>query len=75
MPELGAATSVVELALPVWVAGAVRAHYRLTLGTAGPPASAQCRLAVHVADQAGAALQSGPVGPSPARRRLRLVRS
>lgn len=74
-PGLGHSVPVAELALPVWVAGAVRAHYRLVLASADVPPVAQRRLAVHVADQAGAALQSGPVAPSPTRRRLRLVRS
>lgn len=73
--EAGTSAAPGELALPVWVAGAVRAHYRLVLASADVPAAAQCRLAVHVADQAGAALQGGQVPASPGRRRLRLVRS
>jgi hypothetical protein len=67
-----------ELVLPVWVGGTVQAHFRLELSDLGVPGAAQCRLAVHLADQAGAALQRGPVGPlGPplVRARLRLVRN
>lgn len=64
-----------ELALPVWAGGAVRGHFVLVLGGGPVPGTAQLRLAVHLADQAGAALGHGPVGPTPGRRRLRLVRS
>ncbi|MGH7733900.1 MAG: DUF4118 domain-containing protein [Gemmatimonadales bacterium] len=69
----GAGTGAGVAVLPVWVAGEVRAHFLLDTGAGPSPTAAQCRLAVSIADQAGAALQAGPVGPTP--RRLRLVRS
>ncbi len=78
-PTLAAAGSACTVALPVWASGAVRAHYELRLPPAAVPTPAQCRLAVSIADQAGAALSSAPPGPhTPSggrRRTLRLVRT
>jgi hypothetical protein len=67
-----------ELDLPIWAAGNIVGYYRLAIDNPdGLPSKAQGRLAVNIADQAGAALAAtgaDPTEPSRRRRNLRLVR-
>jgi hypothetical protein len=65
-----------QIDLPIWRKGEVVAHYRLTLGPTRP-SQAELRVAVSLADQAGAAMaetQPDPPPPSPRPPMLRLVR-
>ena len=62
-----------QMDLPVWSQGDVVAHYRLTLGKKTPTRD-ELRVALSLADQAGAALAGGGVRPEPPRGgRLRLL--
>jgi Domain of unknown function (DUF4118) len=63
-----------QLDLPVWCLGEVVAHYRLTLG-AHQPSREELRVAVSLADQAGAAMANTerPPPPPPPPTGLRLV--
>lgn len=62
-----------QLDLPVWCQGDVVAHYRLTLG-AHAPSRDELRVALSLADQAGAAMaNAGALPPPPGPARLRLL--
>lgn len=63
-----------QIDLPVWTQGEVVAHYRLTLG-AKEPTRDELRVALSLADQAGAAMASPtqPLPPPDRPTRLRLV--
>jgi hypothetical protein len=68
-------TMATQIDLPVWSQGEVVAHYRLTLG-AKMPSREELRIALSLADQAGAALAT-PIQPPPPNQlaRLRLMPS
>jgi hypothetical protein len=53
-----------QVDLPVWSQGEVLAHYRLTLG-AKTPTQGELRVALSLADQAGAAMAHADHDPSP----------
>jgi hypothetical protein len=78
LDESGSRSPEPVIDLPVWTSGEIAAHFRLCLGDEeGLPSKAQLRLAVSVADQAGAALSVRPPTPppdEPRQKKLRLVR-
>jgi hypothetical protein len=59
----GGSRGASQIDLPIWCQGEIAAHYRLTLGKK-KPARAELRLALSLADQAGAAM-GGAAQPPP----------